>query len=211
MKNNVMACGFAIALFLWSGNPVSSQTATADAFDLGVEAVRAGEIHTAFEHFEPLAQAGDHRAQFNLATLLKAGRGKPQNYTEAMKWATLARIGGIGRAVALTEKLSVFVPEAEMETVRNEVQALLLGFLDEGKRDAILQYATFNLEVLLEPDFETALRWQLIAAALDIAGAADKRNETAAQLTPDVILQVQRQTTEFFQAEDLVTRFAYFP
>jgi hypothetical protein len=211
MKNTGMAWGFAIALFLWSGDPVSSQTATVDAFDLGVEAVRAGEIHVAFEHFEPLAQAGDHRAQFNLATLLKAGRGKPQNYTEAMKWATLARIGGIGRAVALTEKLSTFVPEAEMETVRDEVQALLLGFLDEGKREAILQYAFFNLEVLPEPDFETALRWQLVAAALDIAGAADERNETAAQLTPDVILQVQRETTEFFQAEDLVNRFAYLP
>jgi hypothetical protein len=128
-----------------------------------------------------------------------------------MKWATLARIGGIGRAVALTEKLSTFVPEAEMETVRDEVQALLLGFLDEGKREAILQYAFFNLEVLPEPDFETALRWQLVAAALDIAGAADERNETAAQLTPDVILQVQRETTEFFQAEDLVNRFAYLP
>jgi hypothetical protein len=74
-----------------------------------------------------------------------------------------------------------------------------------------LQYALFNLEVLPEPDFETALRWQLVAAALDIAGAADERNETAAQLTPDVILQVQRETTEFFQAEDLVNRFAYLP
>jgi hypothetical protein len=55
------------------------------------------------------------------------------------------------------------------------------------------------------------LRWQLIAAALDIEGAAEKRNETAAQLTQDVILQVQRETTEFFRAEDLVTRFAYLP
>ena len=211
MKNTGVACGFAIALFLWSGEPAHTQTATVDAFDLGVEAVRAGDINVAFEHFEPLAQDGDPRAQFNLATLLKAGRGMPQNYTEAMKWATLARIGGIGRAVSLTDKLSGFVPEAEMETVRNEVQALLLAFLDDGKRDAILQYALFNLEVLPEPDLETALRWQLIAAALDIEGAAEKRNETAAQLAQDVILQVQRETTEFFRVEDLITRFAYLP
>ena len=212
MNKTVLAGSLTGALFLLaSGGIVQSQTAGKNAFDIGVEAVRAGEIHKAFESFEPLALAGDHRAQFNLATLLKSGRGKPQNYTEALKWATLARIGGISRAFDLSETLAEFVPQGDQEAIWDDVEAQLLRFLDEGNRNVILQYALFNLEILPEPNLETALKWQLIGAALDIDGAADARNETAAQLTQDVILQVQQETTTLFQTEDLVARFAVQP
>ena len=212
MNKTVLAGSLTGALFLLaSGEILQSQTAGKNAFDIGVEAVRTGEIHKAYESFEPLANAGDHRAQFNLATLLKSGRGKPQNYTEALKWATLARIGGISRALALSETLAEFVPEGDQNAIWDDVEAQLLRFLDEGDRNVILQYALFNLEVLPEPNLETALKWQLIGAALDIDGAADARDETAAQLTQDVILQVQQETTALFQTEDLVARFAVQP
>ena len=145
MNKTVLAGSLTGALFLLaSGGIVQSQTAGKNAFDIGVEAVRAGEIHKAFESFEPLALAGDHRAQFNLATLLKSGRGKPQNYTEALKWATLARIGGISRAFDLSETLAEFVPQGDQEAIWDDVEAQLLRFLDEGNRNVILQYALFK-------------------------------------------------------------------
>ena len=211
MNNTLLACGFTVVVCLASGSALQSQTAEGNAFDIGVEAVRAGDLHKAFSSFEPLATAGDHRAQFNLATLLKSGRGKPQNYTEALKWATLARIGGIDRALALTKSLAEFVPAEDQQAIWDEVEAQLLRFLDEGERSAILQYGLFNLEILEEPNFETALKWQLIGAALDIKGAADARDVTAAQLTQDVILRVQQETTAVFQTEDLAARFAVQP
>ena len=196
------------AFLLCSGTIVESQSTRTDAFELGVEAVRAGKILEAYEHFEPLAFAGNHRAQFNMATLLKSGRGKPQNYTEALKWAILAHIGGISRAAELTEALTQFVPEAELETVREEVQTQLLRLLDEGNREAILQYARFNLDFLAEPDFQIALRWQLIAAALDINGASELRDQTAEQMIPEDVLLVQQETSELFKTDDLAARFA---
>ena len=212
MNKTVLAGSLTGALFLLaSGGIVQSQTAGKNAFDIGVEAVRAGEIHKAFESFEPLALAGDHRAQFNLATLLKSGRGKPQNYTEALKWATLARIGGISRAFDLSETLAKFVPQGDQEAIWDDVEAQLLRFLDEGNRNVILQYALFNLEILPEPNLEIALKWQLIGAALDIDGAAEARDETAAELTQDIILEDQKETTTMFQTDDLATRFAVQP
>ena len=78
-------------------------------------------------------------------------------------------------------------------------------------RNVILQYALFNLEILPEPNLEIALKWQLIGAALDIDGAAEARDETAAELTQDTILEVQKETTTMFQTDDLATRFAVQP
>ena len=143
--------------------------------------------------------------------MLKSGRGKPQNYTEALKWATLARIGGISRAFDLSETLAEFVPQGDQEAIWDDVEAQLLRFLDEGNRNVILQYALFNLEILPEPNLEIALKWQLIGAALDIDGAAEARDETAAELTQDIILEVQKETTTMFQTDDLATRFAVQP
>jgi len=104
-----------------------------------------------------------------------------------------------------------FVPQGDQEAIWDDVEAQLLRFLDEGNRNVILQYALFNLEILPEPNLEIALKWQLIGAALDIDGAAEARDETAAELTQDIILEVQKETTTMFQTDDLATRFAVQP
>ena len=92
--------------------------------------------------------------------------------------------------------------------MREEVQTQLLRLLDEGNREAILQYARFNLDFLAEPDFQIALRWQLIAAALDINGASELRDQTAEQMVPEDVLLVQQETSELFKTDDLAARFA---
>ncbi len=52
----------------------------------GVAALQKGDYATAWREFRPLAEAGDARAQFNVALLYAEGRGTAQNDAEAAKW-----------------------------------------------------------------------------------------------------------------------------
>lgn len=201
------AAALSLVLVFGTVAPGLSQT-EAERFARAVEAVRIQQFGAAIADFEALAESGDHLAQFNLATLLRAGKGRPQNFSEALRWALLAQLGGVRRAAPLAEELAEMLPREVLEKVRSAVDARLLGRLDRGERAAILQYARFRTEFLEEPDLETALKWQMIGAALSIPGALEARDETADTLDIATIVEIQAAATQMFMQEDLPARFA---
>jgi TPR repeat protein len=60
--------------------------AFAGQFEDATAAYQRGDYATAVELIRPLAQQGDVRAQFNLATIYYNGRGVRQDHAEAAKW-----------------------------------------------------------------------------------------------------------------------------
>ncbi len=81
MKRFVALCLVAVAF------------ATAPAFagwDEGVDAANKGDYKTALREFQPFAEQGDARAQFNLGLIYYNGKGVPQDYKEAVKWLSLS-------------------------------------------------------------------------------------------------------------------------
>lgn len=52
----------------------------------GFEASERGDYATALKNWQPLAQHGDPKAQFNLGLMYEKGQGVPQNYSEATYW-----------------------------------------------------------------------------------------------------------------------------
>jgi hypothetical protein len=59
-------------------------------FDEGTAAYKTQEYATALKEWQPLAEKGEARAQFQLGGLYGKGEGVKQDYAEALKWLSKA-------------------------------------------------------------------------------------------------------------------------
>ena len=75
MKTYASAALALLTVAAMSGQPAFSK----DGFEAGYDAFQAGQFEKALEHWRPLADAGDARAQFNVGVMYADGRGMPQN------------------------------------------------------------------------------------------------------------------------------------
>ena len=167
-------------------------------FTKAAELIREKKIIAAFDIFMRLAEAHDHDAQFNTAVLLRKGIGRPSNYPEALKWAWLAELGGNLRAAELRTELMKFVPEEELEKVRNRVKAVLQIRMEEGDSLVILQMANFHLSVLEEPDYKNAYALRSLAAAINIKTAGMLRDEIEPELELKDLVEAQTIAKKLF-------------
>ena len=100
----------------------SSSTADNVTFHQAVKAEQAGELETAFRHYQVLARQGDDRAQFNLGSFFINGELVNQDLTEGLAWIYLS-VASFGedapwnRAFAL-EQLENQVPESAQHAAR---------------------------------------------------------------------------------------------
>lgn len=167
-------------------------------FTKAAELIREKQFIAAFDIFVRLAEAHDHDAQFNTAVLLRKGIGRPSNYPEALKWAWLAELGGNLRAAELRTELMEFIPEEELDKVRNRVKAVLQIRMEEGDSLVILQMANFHLSVLEEPDYKNAYALRSLAAAINIKTAGMLRDEIEPELELKDLVEAQTIAKKLF-------------
>ena len=70
----------------------------ADRFQDGMRAHESGHFVTAIRLWRPLAENGDVRAQFSLATMYDLGHGVARDFAEAVRWFRRAAEQGHGDA-----------------------------------------------------------------------------------------------------------------
>ena len=169
------------------------------AYRVAVEAVRDKKYTIAVEHFEILAKQSQYDAQYNLALLMKQGLGIPQNYPEALKWTWLAHLGGVKKAQGLADMLLDLVPEKRQDKTRDQVSDNLTSRIESGDLTALTQFARFHLDVLVEPDYETAYSWYSVAAALKMPGGIRGREDVIDEIDPEKLVELQDQATEIFK------------
>lgn len=169
------------------------------AYRVAVEAVRDKKYTIAVEHFEILAKQSQYDAQYNLALLMKQGLGIPQNYPEALKWTWLAHLGGVKKAQGLADMLLDFVPEKRQDKTRDQVSDNLTSRIESGDLTALTQFARFHLDVLVEPDYETAYSWYSVAAALKMPGGIRGREDVIDEIDPEKLVELQDEATEIFK------------
>ena len=78
-----------IAIYLYTGSATASDEQTKMenlAFKEAVQAVKDKNYAHAITLFEEQAKLPRHDAQYNLAVLLNAGKGRPRNYADALFW-----------------------------------------------------------------------------------------------------------------------------
>jgi hypothetical protein len=182
--------------------------ASGDPFQAAVQAVKAGDFFRANELFFVLAEQDDHEAQFNLAVLLHAGKGLPQNFVLALEWAWLAQLGGVARAPDIADRLIAKVlPEMQVD-IASRIDARLRDRLSQGDREAIMQFVAFNRTILERPDQKTAYIWSLIGAALGVQLAIEARDEISTELEARIILSAQDRAHQMFLDQNMGSLFS---
>ena len=101
------------------------------AFNKAVQAVKQKNYADAITIFEAQAVASQHDAQYNLAVLLQAGKGRPQNFQQALIWAWSAVLGGIEEAIELADELTDMIPDKAQEEARESLRDKLQKRIDD--------------------------------------------------------------------------------
>ena len=132
--------------------PSLAQIDSSDAtFNEAVQAVKDKDFGHAVTLFSLQANSNQHDAQYNLALLLEAGKGAPQDFVGALTWAWSAQLGGIEAAEELADELAGYLPEATITSVLEAVAARLQGRIDSGDANAIPQFAAYHITLLQKP------------------------------------------------------------
>ena len=178
----------------------SAQTNDSDAiFVEAVNAVKNKDYVHAVKLFSGQAEADQHDAQYNLAVLLKAGKGAPQDFLKSLSWAWAAHLGGIEAAEDLSDELLDLIPEESIEAARTAVDTRLRARIDNGEKPALMQLARFHAELLDEADFERAYIWYSIAAAIGLEGAFEARDDTLGDIEEEKIVELQLEAGTIFE------------
>jgi len=67
-------------------------------YQAGMDANNRGDYATALREWQPLAEQGDARAQFDLGLLYENGDGVPRDYAKARQWYEKSAAQGVAKA-----------------------------------------------------------------------------------------------------------------
>ena len=168
-------------------------------FARAVQAVKDKNFQLALNLFEAEAEKSEYEAMYNLALLLKAGKGRPQNYVDALYWAYLAQLGGIEPAGDIIDDLADILDETRRAPILERVEAQLLKRINTGDFDAIEQYASYFTSLLEEPDYAKAYQWYAIAVALGLPEMTELRDDMESEIEVETIPELQAKTAELFE------------
>ena len=190
----ITSCFFAFPVF---ANDIKTNLENA-AFKEAVQAVKDKNYIHAMSLFEAQAKMARHDAQYNLAVLINAGKGRPRNYVDALYWSWQAQLGGIKDAENLAEDIMNLLPPKAADRARARVGETLQARIDAKDLQAIPQFANYYLTILEEPDYGNAYIWYSIAVALGLPNTNDERDASESQLNSKKIIEFQIKAQEIF-------------
>jgi TPR repeat protein len=178
---------------------VMASAALAGPYDDGLAAYNRNDYATALSLIRPLAEQGNGseqaRCQYLLAVMYQEGRGVPQDYVEAAKWYRLA--GEQGHLRALENLAYMYrngnLPKDDAEAVRWYRKAAELGDVDG---ESALGFA-YEYGRGVPRDYVQAYMWLDLAAVPGGEFPARDRDELAAKMTTDQVLEAQRMAREW--------------
>jgi TPR repeat protein len=195
-----LAASFAMVMAanLANASGHKATVSTDSDFAKAVQAVKDKNYQLALNLFELEAQKTEFEAMYNLALLLKAGKGRPQNYVNALYWAYLAHLGGIELAEDIIDDLTDILDETQRKPILARVEGQLLERINKGDFDAIPQYADYFISLLEEPNYEKAYQWYAIAVALNLPDMMALRDDMESKLETEKIPELQEISATLF-------------
>ena len=188
-----------LVIFFFNATSFAQITDSDRLFKKATDFVKERRYNEAVSIFEELAKNNEYDAQYNLAFLISSGKGITKNYSEALFWAFLSRLGKIEKAQELTEDLLDFVPETVLKDVREKVLEHLLSRFESGDIEVLTELGDFYLLVVEEQDFENAYLWYNVASALGVQNSAEIRDKVEKELEPDTIIKIQNASRKRYQ------------
>ena len=182
----------------------SESAGNKDSFHDAVQAVKNRRFQYAVQLFTKLSEVpqydGQYEAQFNLAVLLKQGKGRPQNYAEAMYWARRAELGGIEKAKYFADDIDDLITDEQYVEICERIKISLLREIDAGAISVLPQLANFHITLLEDHDYEQAYIWFSLAVALDLPEQEGMRSEMEDELDTEQVAELQKETGRLFDA-----------
>lgn len=167
--------------------------------DAGFAAYKAGDYETALNEWQPLAEAGDPRAQFGLGSLYADGFGVPMDDVQALDWFGRAAEQGNANAqyrLGVMHQNGWGVPMSDESAAVWYEKAAEQGFTEA--QIALGQAYAASYSSLFDP--VKAYKWFAVAMELDDHGAKVKLEEIAGQLSAVQIEQAKQLASEWLQA-----------
>ena len=192
----------AVAAPVSASDDIDKSNAT---FAEAIQAVKNRDFRHAIKLFRLQAEQNQHDAQYNLALLLEAGKGAPQNFSEALVWAWSAKLGGIEASSDLAEDLLDMLPEDAVDDVREKVKQRLEDRIDAGNAPAVYQLAQYHLEMVEEPDFEMAYIWYSISTAIGLPGSLEARDDARGNVDDEKIAELQDKAGTIYESLTITT------
>ena len=144
MRNLVISIIIAISF------PSFAQITESDRlFKMATEFVKEKKYSEAVSIFEELARNNEHDAQYNLAFLISDGKGITKNYSEALFWAFLSKLGKIEKAEDLSEDLIDIVPEKVLKDIQERVLEHLLNRFKRKEIAVLTELGDYYLIILI--------------------------------------------------------------
>lgn len=86
----------------------------------GSQAFDNGDYNNARYELEPLAEAGEPKAQLLIGVMHATGNGYQQDYVQAHKWLTLSARGGNDEAQQASQRISARMTQAQLSDARSQ-------------------------------------------------------------------------------------------
>lgn len=175
----------------------AQQTGEADVPNVS-EAITRGDLPGAARKARELADANDIEGQYNLALFYWHGVGIPQNYDEAIRWATLSAIRGQSKAASarriMTKTLEPPIVQKAMEWSR-----LRLVKMAEGGDDAALvsMARSYAPEFGFANDIE-AYYWASLAFSAGRSEVRRQRDGLLPKIKQADLLKTQQKANDWF-------------
>ncbi len=185
----------ALAVLLGSGVvPLRADTEDQDLARL----LQSGNLSAAVEISRKAAEAGEVDGQFNLALFFWHGVAMPQNFQEALRWATLAAVGGHAKAMRARNAMLASVEPAVQKRVIEWIRARLQKQGEGGDdRALVLMSVSYAAEFGFE-DAKEGYFWAALAVAAGEADARRRRDALVKSLPPADVAKIQERATEWF-------------
>ena len=192
-------CFYSLLIIFFYCSSFAQITDSDRLFKMATDFVKEKKYTEAVSIFEELARNNEHDAQYNLAFLINSGKGITKNYSEALFWAFLSRLGKIEKAEELSEDLIDVVPEKVLKDVQDKVLEHLLVRFENRDIAVLTELGDFYLLILDEQDFENAYLWYNVASALGVENSGDVRDKVEKELEPDTIVKMQLASRKLYK------------
>jgi len=188
-----------VLFLLFLATPIlANDDINTDGFSEAAGAFKDGRFVESTSLFKVLAEAGNATAQYNYAALLHAGLGAPVDFEEAWFWAWRARLGGISKAVDLTNKIKSEVSQERENGLVERLNQQYEKLAYDGDLSSMSYVAIVNFEALTEPNCKKSYVWALVAQAFGRTDVQDIISDCSDVLESDEKISYQKDAKDLF-------------
>ncbi|MEX2335285.1 MAG: tetratricopeptide repeat protein [Pseudohongiella sp.] len=220
LMTRLPAAGLLLTLLLIVALPVQAQITIVDedtelpdytSYEVGLDALQAGDFDTALREFTQSAEEGLHLAQYNLGVMYYTGQGVPQSYETAYHW--LSQSAEQGHLNSMFNLATLYYNGQGVNSSLMSMWPLSLISRRQNLQQAAAWYleaaeyehagAQYNLATMyeagegVEEDLVKAYRWARLARDNEASGAEALVNRVQAAMSPAQLDQAQREYAEW--------------